>query len=621
MADCIKLLPEIVSNQIKAGEVVEYPSSAIKEMVENAIDAGATSVKVNYSNAGRDLIQIIDNGRGMSPIDARMAFECHATSKINELDDIYRLGTFGFRGEALASIAAISQVELITRQADSEVGTKVIIAGGEFVSQTPVAAPVGSQFLVKNIFYNTPGRRKFIDDKHNQLPNMIKTEFRRIALCHPEVAMELMCDKSPIYTLPQSSRLERIINIIGASAKKSLLEVGVETSIAKVEGYICQASNAKVRADQYLFVNGRFFKSPYFNKAVTKAYEHLIPNGSQPSFFIYLTVDPERVDVNVHAQKIEVRFTDTEAIWQIINAAVRETLAKTGSVPMMDFETGDLVDIPVATTGIHYQMPKANTCDSYNPFAAAEVEDGHTSVKASFCDIAQSFNSHNSAQDFAFPQTNISSGSELEYIDFSSEREEEQYLELESHIDTTPTAINFIGRKYASMMVGGVLCIIDLSRARERIMFDRYYTMLLGGKSVSQQLLFPERLTLSDGEYSLLEELAVDFAALGFDIDMMGGGVIEVRGIPADISAESIDNTLFQLLQTMALPHQVEDIRREQLALTLAQSQIGRTTLYTQADAEVIAEQLMACSNNKLTPSSKPIMTYITLDDIQQKLA
>lgn len=615
MSDRIKLLPEIVSNQIKAGEVVEYPSSAIKEMTENAIDAGATSVKVNFTNGGRDLIQIVDNGCGMSPSDARMAFECHATSKIKELDDIYALSTFGFRGEALASIAAVAQVELITRQKDSDIGTKTIINGGEFISQTPIAAPVGSQFIVRNIFYNTPGRRKFIDDRQSQLPNMIKTEFRRVALCHPEVAMELMSGGAAIYSLPQATLLERIIDIIGFSAKKNMLEVGVDTSIAKVTGYVCRASAAKVRPDQYMFVNGRYFKSPYLAKAVTKAYEHLIPNGSQPSFFIYLTVDPDRVDVNVHAQKIEVRFADTDAIWQIINAAVRETLAKTGSVPMMDFETANLVDIPVATTGVTYQMPKETTCDNYNPFAS-ESDLQTIPSKGAFYDISNQFSNSSAIEDFNIPST--PAAYQFEFIDIASE---EQYLELESTIDTKPTAINYIGRRYASMIAGGALAIVDLTRARERILFERYHAMLSGANSVSQQLLFPERLTLSDGEYSLMEEWAVDFAALGFDIDMHGSGEIEVKGIPADLSADSLDKAIYELLQSLALPHQLESMRREHIALTLAQSQAAKKVQYTQSDAQTIVEQLMECSNTNHTHLGKSIMTFITLDDIQQKLS
>lgn len=613
MADCIRLLPEIISNQIKAGEVVEYPSSAIKEMMENAIDAGATKVTVNFVNGGRDLIQIIDNGCGMSPSDARMAFECHATSKIKELDDIYALHTFGFRGEALASIAAVAQVELTTRQSDAEIGTKVVMSGGEFISQTPVAAPIGSQFVVRNIFYNSPGRRKFIDEKHTQLPNMIKTEFRRVALCHPEVAMELLSDRSPIYSLQSSSLLERIIGIVGPSAKKNLLEVGVETSIAKIEGYVCRASAAKVRPDQYMFVNGRYFKSPYLNKAVAKAYEHLIPNGSQPSFFIYLTVDPERVDVNVHAQKIEVRFADTDAIWQIINAAVRETLAKTGSVPMMDFDAEDLIDIPVATTNISYQMPKATTCDNYNPFATEVTPSSGKPSKSTLYDVAQEFDSRTTSQDFELPNT-----SEFDYFD---SEQAEQYMELESSVDNSITAVHYIGRRYASLMVGGVLAAIDLTRARERILYDRYLATLDGGKSASQQLLFPQSLTLSEAEYSLLEEWMVDFAALGFNITMHAGGVIDVSGIPSELNAESVDTTIYQLLQTLALPHEVETMRREQMALTLAQSGTAGRVQYSQAEAEAIAEQLIECKEHIYSPTGKTIMTFITLDDIQQKLS
>ncbi len=613
MADCIRLLPEIISNQIKAGEVVEYPSSAIKEMMENAIDAGATKVTVNFVNGGRDLIQIIDNGCGMSPSDARMAFECHATSKIKELDDIYALHTFGFRGEALASIAAVAQVELTTRQSDAEIGTKVVMSGGEFISQTPVAAPIGSQFVVRNIFYNTPGRRKFIDEKHTQLPNMIKTEFRRVALCHPEVAMELLSDRSPIYSLQSSSLLERIIGIVGPSAKKNLLEVGVETSIAKIEGYVCRASAAKVRPDQYMFVNGRYFKSPYLNKAVAKAYEHLIPNGSQPSFFIYLTVDPERVDVNVHAQKIEVRFADTDAIWQIINAAARETLAKTGSVPMMDFDAEDLIDIPVATTNISYQMPKATTCDNYNPFATEVTPSSGKPSKSTLYDVAQEFDSRTTSQDFELPNT-----PEFDYFD---SEQAEQYMELESSVDNSITAVHYIGRRYASLMVGGVLAAIDLTRARERILYDRYLATLDGGKSASQQLLFPQSLTLSEAEYSLLEEWMVDFAALGFNITMHAGGVIDVSGIPSELNAESVDTTIYQLLQTLALPHEVETMRREQMALTLAQSGAAGRVQYSQAEAEAIAEQLIECKEHIYSPTGKTIMTFITLDDIQQKLS
>ena len=368
MADKIRLLPEVVANQIAAGEVVNRPSSVVKEMMENALDAGATSVKVNFRDGGKDLIQIVDDGCGMSPIDARMAFDRHATSKIGAVEDIYALHTFGFRGEALASIAAVAQVELRTRQEGDEVGTQTEINGGQFASQTPVMCPVGSQFFVRNLFYNVPARRRFLD-KSTTSASHIKTEFQRIALCNPQVAFELYANDAPVYTLQASSLAGRIVDVVGRHIKQNLLEVEADTSIARIEGYIGRPAAAKKRnSEQYLFVNGRFFKSSYLTSAILKAYEKLIPENCQPSYFLFLTIDPGRIDVNVHPQKTEVKFADEEAVWQIINAAVRETLAKTGAVPLMDFDRDGVVEIPVLQRGAVYSEPQAMSNSDYNPF-------------------------------------------------------------------------------------------------------------------------------------------------------------------------------------------------------------------------------------------------------------
>ncbi len=368
MADKIRLLPEVVANQIAAGEVVNRPSSVVKEMMENALDAGATSVKVNFRDGGKDLIQIVDDGCGMSPIDARMAFDRHATSKIGAVEDIYALHTFGFRGEALASIAAVAQVELRTRQEGDEVGTQTEINGGQFASQTPVMCPVGSQFFVRNLFYNVPARRRFLD-KSTTSASHIKAEFQRIALCNPQVAFELYANDAPVYTLQASSLAGRIVDVVGRHIKQNLLEVEADTSIARIEGYIGRPAAAKKRnSEQYLFVNGRFFKSSYLTSAILKAYEKLIPENCQPSYFLFLTIDPGRIDVNVHPQKTEVKFADEEAVWQIINAAVRETLAKTGAVPLMDFDRDGVVEIPVLSgvlcTASRRRCPTATTIPS-----------------------------------------------------------------------------------------------------------------------------------------------------------------------------------------------------------------------------------------------------------------
>ena len=616
MADCIKLLPEIVANQIKAGEVVESPSSVVKEMMENAIDAGATEVTVNFVNGGRDLVQIIDNGRGMSPVDARMAFECHATSKISSLDDIYSLHTFGFRGEALSSISAVSQVELITRQADCEVGTQTIINGGEFVSQTPTAAPVGSQFLVRNLFYNTPARRKFINSKESSLSSDIKREFRRVALCHPEVACTLLNNSAPIYSLPVSSLVERIVGIMGNATRRNLLEVDVETTIAKVKGYVGRPETARNNSsEQYMFVNGRFFRSPYLNKAVTKAYEKLIPEKGYPSFFLYIEVDTERVDVNVHAQKTEVKFADNEAIWQILNAVVRETLAKNGAMPMIDFEAEDLVDIPVATTGVSYAEPRATTKDNYNPFADNYgTGEGESQPKGGWSAMPTISSEFDLASSIDFGRDYKAADTEFDYFESGEGTEQSLGLEVESREE--PLSISLCCGRYAVATFATKVLIVDLARAREKLLYNHYATSLHSGHSVSQQLLFPELLTLTEEEFDLVEEYAVDFAALGFDIKAKEGNTIEVFGIPADVHTEQLDRAIYDLVQSLKLPQSMVELRRESLAKTLAHSEAVGSIRFSQDDAERLVVQILAAGES-YTPAGKRIVSAWALSDIK----
>lgn len=617
MSDKIKLLPEIVANQIKAGEVVAYPSSAVKEMMENAVDAGADKITVNFRNGGRDLIQIVDNGCGMSPNDARMAFECHATSKISSVEDIYALHTFGFRGEALAAIAAVSQVELLSRQSDSEIGTQTIVNGGKFVSQKPVATPVGSLFLVRNIFYNTPARRKFIDNKEFKLVADIKNEFRRVALCHPEVEMELLNDGAPIYALPKSNLAERIVRTIGASVKNNLLEVGVETTIASISGFVGKPSSARLRGgEQYMFVNGRFFKSPYLNKAILKAYEKLIPEGNIPSFFIYITVEADRVDVNVHAQKTEVKFADAEAVWQILNAAVRETLAKTGAVPLLDFDNESSIEIPVATRGVVYDEPRATTRDYYDPFASDNgPRDLSAEAKPYGMAPNSDFDSASAADDFILP----SDDEEFEYIE-SGEEATQQNLGMDAPESDGPDVM-LVDRRYAMFRSNGRLYAADLVRARERVMYDSYMAMLGSSSSASQQLLFPETLTVSNDEYAILEEYSVDFAALGFDMEFVGDCTVCVRGIPADASDEKIDELVYDMIRALSVPQDAASHRREQLAASLARNAAASKGVGTRQEAETLLKRLSASTDPGYSPSGRPILAEITADDIKNKLS
>ena len=582
MADKIRLLPEVVANQIAAGEVVNRPASVVKEMMENAIDAGATSVKVNFRDGGKDLIQIVDDGCGMSPIDARMAFDRHATSKIGAVEDIYALHTFGFRGEALASIAAVSQVELRTRQAGDEVGTQTEINGGQFAAQNPVMCPVGSQFFVRNLFYNVPARRRFLD-KSTTSASQIKAEFQRIALCNPQIAFELYANDAPVYTLQAGSLAGRIVDVVGRHIKQNLLEVEADTSIACIEGYIGRPAAAKKRnTEQYLFVNGRFFKSTYLTSAILKAYEKLIPESCQPSYFLYLTLDPGRIDVNVHPQKTEVKFADEEAVWQIVNAAVRETLAKTGAVPLMDFDRDSPVEIPVLQKGAVYSEPLAMSNSDYNPSGGG------------FDDSA------------------------LDFIP-SSAAPEQQRFDMPQRPEFTD-ALPLPGG-YVAALLGGRFVVVDVRRARERILYEDYLRMLGNGSSVSQQLLFPERLVLSGDEYALLEENAVEFAALGFDIDFCGEGTVEVRGTPADMPADAVDRLLFDLLQAFATPVSLSDVRREKIAGVMARSGAkgaGRTL--SREEAAALLAQLADTGSFSFSPSGKAITAEITPEDLRAKL-
>ncbi len=686
MADKIRLLPEVVANQIAAGEVVNRPASVVKEMMENAIDAGARTVKVNFRDGGKDLIQIVDDGSGMSPIDARMAFDRHATSKITSVEDIYALDTFGFRGEALASIAAVAQVELRTRQEGDEVGTQTEINGGQFAGQTPVMCPVGAQFFVRNLFYNVPARRRFLD-KSTTSAAQIKAEFQRVALCNPHIAFELYANDAPVYTLCATSLAGRIVDVVGRHIKQNLLEVDADTSIARIGGYIGRPAAAKRRnGEQYLFVNGRYFKSSYLTSAIMKAYEKLIPESSSPSYFLYLTIDPSRIDVNVHPQKTEVKFADEEAVWQIINAAVRETLAKTGAVPLMDFDRDGIVEIPALSKGAVYSEPRAMSNGDYNPFreeyidpTAPDPNVDFTGFDVPYDDRGQTLSDtagtgfapraaagggmsgrsasggslpgglRSAGGGFTLPQTppagedfTIPSSAADGFEDFVSGSS----FEVESGAGFGTSALEFIpsgatagqqrlavegrpeftdplplGGGYLAALLGGRFVVVDVRRARERILYEDYLKMLGNGASVSQQLLFPERLVLSGDEYALLEENAVEFASLGFDIDFAGEGTIEVKGTPADMPADAVDQMVYDLLQAFSTPVSLADQRREKIAAVMAHSgSKGIPRNMSRDEAAALLAQLAATGNFSFSPSGKAITVEITPEDIRTKL-
>ena len=671
MENKIRLLPEIVANQIAAGEVVDNPASAIKEMMENSIDAGASSLTVNFRNAGLELIQIVDDGCGMSPMDARMAFDRHATSKIETFEDVYRLQTFGFRGEALASIAAVAQVELRTRQAEDEVGTVTIVNGGEFVSQTPTMCPVGSQFMVRNLFYTAPARRKFNSDR-TKMVNEIKKVFRQVALCNPQVRCELMSNDMPIITLPAGSLLERIIGVVGRHIKTNLLEVDVDTSIVKVKGYVGRPSAAKQKnTEQYLFVNGRFFRSPQIYRAIMKAYEKLIPEKDSPSYFLYLTLDPERVDVNVSPHKTEVRFADAEDVNQIVNAAVRSTLAKSGSVAMMDFENSTPIDIPVLgdTSNVVYAEPKSSTNSDYNPFREDYIETGvsEEELKTAFDDPFMELPYRRTSQpakqsakpssgrlsdvswtdmaankDFAIPSAEeFNSVPSESYREIASDysqgidlaammgMEEEsslefvasavqQSLECEQKMEFS-SAMPLVGG-YVLAQSGGRSMLVDMRRAKERILYDSYMAMIGAGSMASQRLLFPERLTLSEDDFELLSENEVEFAALGFELNLVGDGVVELNAIPSSIVGEQADEVLYELLREVESGDAAERMRSNMARVMAVKGSRLSSKGITAEEAMEVLQHLCACDNYSFSPSGKAIMAEFTIEDIKAKL-
>lgn len=664
----IRLLPEIVANQIAAGEVVDNPSSVVKEMMENAIDAGARSVTVNFRNAGLELIQIVDDGCGMSPIDARMAFDRHATSKIRNFDDVYRLQTFGFRGEALASIAAVAQVELRTRQRDDEVGTVTIVNGGEFVSQTPTMCPVGSQFFVRNLFYTAPARRKFNGDR-NKMVTEIKKVFRQVALCNPQVRCELMSNDLPIITLPAGSLQDRIIDVVGKHIRTNLLEVDVDTSIVKIKGYVGRPAAAKQKnTEQYLFVNGRYFRSPQIYRAIMKSYEKLIPEICSPSYFIYLTVEPDRVDVNVSPHKTEVRFADAEDVNQIVSAAVRSTLAKSGSVGMMEFEQA-AVDIPVLSDDdMVYAEPKVSDNADYNPFREDYVTDvGGDKLppvddfSAAMMRASKPSNSsprrasNTSYSDMGGTRLqDVMWGSDFDVVDDVAPKQPEPMesvmpsfyssgIDLSALVDEQESQLEFTSVTATQQLLGveqsisfsdvmplsggyviavsnGRSMVVDIRRVKERLLYDGYMAMLQSGSCASQKLLFPEELTLSDDDFALLREHEVEFAALGFDMELKGEGRVVVCGIPANVMAEQIDGLLYELLREVESSNDAYTRIKEDMARVMAVKGSRQVAKVTREEAQEILNRLCECENYSFSPSGKPIMAELTLEELKSKL-
>lgn len=613
MPDIIQLLPDSVANQIAAGEVIQRPASVVKELVENAVDAGATSIKVNLTDAGKTLIQIVDNGGGMSETDARMSFERHATSKIKKADDLFAIRTLGFRGEALASIAAIAHVELKTRRKEDELGTELIIAGTEVQSQQNIQCPVGSNFLVKNLFYNIPVRRKFLKSNTTELKYIIN-EFQRVAMTQPEIAFTLSHNNTEIYNLPVENLAQRIGRLFRKNLKQHLVKIETTTSIVTISGFIGKPEVARKNSgEQYFFANNRFMKHPYFSKAVSMAYEKLLPSDAWPTFFIYLDVDPDSIDVNIHPTKTEIKFEDEANIWKILNISVRESLGKFNVAPTLDFDTKHHVDIPVLRKDTEIRLPEIKIDPTFNPF------EKNTSKGKSESRVGQK------------PKKPDTENWEKLYEGFENRKEETQ-LTFASNLDenkdqdlgiqTTGQVFFQLKNKFILTSVKSGLMVIDQRRAHERVLFERFLFQLNNQKGISQKSLFPETLALDASEALVLEEILSMLSVLGFEIKKTSELHYNIHGCPSDINIQQAPGLLEKILELYRESESELKVEgRNKIARAMAKaSAIGYGKSLGNEEMQQLVDSLFACSVPNYTDEGKLILTILEIGQIEALL-
>lgn len=611
MKDIIHLLPDSVANQIAAGEVVQRPASVVKELMENSIDAGAAKVSVIVSDGGRTLIQVIDDGKGMSETDARLAFERHATSKIRSAEDLFSLSTMGFRGEALASIAAVAQVELITRRDGDELGTEILLSGSVLESQEPVMAPVGSNFKVKNLFFNIPARRKFLKSTQTEFNNIV-AEFERVALVNCNVEFSLSHNGVETISLPPSSFRQRIVNLFGKKINQQLVEVEVDSPLMNIRGFVgTPESSRKKGALQYFFVNGRYMRHPYFAKAVNGAFEDIIPQGEQVPFFLKIDVDPSRIDVNIHPTKTEIKFEDEPSLWKIISAAVRESLGRFNAAPSLDFDDENIPDIPAmdfsSSGSAAVSAPRISYNPGYNPFKnrMPDYRSNDTSWEAMYggidnekpldlspyddipCEVAPSV-----VKDVFGEQASIE-----EYVPMS------QYKGL-----------------YILIPVKSGLMWVHQRRAHIRVLFEKYKLQIRERHSVSQGLLFPERVEATLNESVTIDNIQEELSSLGFDISSLGGGTFAINGVPAGVEGLSPVDLLMEIV------HGVMDETRDmkcgvddRIALSMAKKvAIVPGQILSAEEMSLLVDELFGTTMPSHTPDGAVIIHILPDNDIDR---
>jgi DNA mismatch repair protein MutL len=611
MSDVIKLLPDNVANQIAAGEVIQRPASVVKEMVENAIDAGATKIQVLIKDAGKTLIQIIDNGDGMSENDAVMCFERHATSKVSTANDLFALKTKGFRGEALASIAAIGHVTLKSRKAESEIGIAIEIEGGKVKRKEPRVCPVGTSFEVKNLFFNVPARRNFLKSDNVEF-NHIKDEFERIVLAHPDLSFSLYNNDQEVYNLHSAILRKRIVDVLGKNSNDKLVPIEESTEIVKVIGYVGKPDFAKKsRGEQFFFVNDRFFKDSFFNHALTKAFDGLIPPKMFPSFFLYLSVDPSKIDVNIHPTKTEIKFEEDRLIYAILISSIRQALGKYNIAPTLDFDRETSFDLPNSMRSQPVVEPVIRVNPNYNPFNSLTNKPTGTSAGGN------SFTKAIRAEGFG--------NSEITHADWQSfykiedDAQTPERVELDLAIETIgPKNFLFRGKYLFTTTKSGIM-VIDSQRAFERIVYDELINLFISNPIVSQQLLFPLERELSSNEQKEWVNNKLILERLGF-YGVINDQLLSLSAIPAILQEESIYDCLDLVLENIAF----KEIDKGEIAHVIVQSiatSAGRkkAAIQNNENAESLIEQLFQCPEHAFSPSGKKIIQTLTLEEIATK--
>ncbi|WP_294080522.1 DNA mismatch repair endonuclease MutL [Proteiniphilum sp. UBA5384] len=609
MPDIIHLLPDSIANQIAAGEVIQRPASVVKELIENSLDAGATHITLSVKDAGRTFIQVIDDGKGMSATDLRMAFERHATSKIKNADDLFSLTTMGFRGEALPSIAAISHIEVKSRREEDELGSLLVISGSTVEKQEMIAAGTGTSITVKNIFFNVPARRKFLKSNETERRNIF-TEFERIVLVNPEVEFTLIENGIETLHLPKTGLRQRIVQIEGKNTNQQLIEINEETTLGKIHGYVTRPEFArKGKVNQFFFVNNRYIRHPYFHRAVAMAFEPLIGASEKPGYYIYFEVNPDTIDVNIHPTKTEVKFENEQALWQILMVTVKESLGKFNAIPTIDFDRDDAPEIPIYNPSHSPSMPKVNIDPAYNPFHNHRSETSKQSVPA-----------------FGWEQL---------YKGF--EKEKELHLEGESdnvtlfrpagsdrnlpETELFPEHYQY-KQKYILTSVKSGLMIIDQHRAHVRILFDKYLEQIKSKKGVSQRVLFPEILDLSASEAAALPSIMDDLEALGFELSDLGNNSFAVQAVPSEI--ENADSAMLirsMIGKSMETGSDVKSEIRESIALSLAlMTAIPYGNTLTSEEMLLIVSQLFASPLPTYTPDGQTVVSVITDAELEKKM-